>query len=299
MRHGAGTPVDSTQVSLVPDGEYVMTERDFSRIAALLEREAGIALPRAKATMAYSRLAKRLRALRLKNFSDYCELVAGEDAGPERQNMIQALTTNLTHFFREPHHFEHLKQTMLPELVKRARGGKRVRLWSAGCSTGQEAYSIALTLLSVMPDAAQFDIKILATDIDTNVLRVGKAGIYDADLLAPVPPELLALGFAPVPGTTSYQASETLRGLIAFRPLNLIGDWPMREKFQIIFCRNVVIYFNAPVQAEFWLRLVARVAEGGALYIGHSERITGPAGAVLRSDGVTVYRNFNQAGAGS
>jgi chemotaxis protein methyltransferase CheR len=284
--------------NLVPDGEYVMTERDFSNIAAMLEREAGIALPRAKATMAYSRLAKRLRALRLNSFAEYCELVAGPGAATERPHMIQALTTNLTHFFREPHHFEHLKTAMLPKLIAQARQGRRVRIWSAGCSSGQEPYSIALTLLSVMQDAAQYDIKILATDIDRNMLKIGHAGIYEADVLAPVPPDLLQRFFTPVPGApTTLRASDSLRDLIAFRPLNLIADWPMQGKFDIIFCRNVVIYFGAETQANFWSRIVPRLAPQAALYIGHSERIVGPAEGALRSDGVTIYRNFNEAGA--
>jgi chemotaxis protein methyltransferase CheR len=282
------TRTGPTTHTIAPLGEW---NQSMLGKASVLQRPA-------KATMAYSRLAKRLRALQLSSFAEYCDLVAGPGAATERPHMIQALTTNLTHFFREPHHFEHLKQTMVPALIAQARQGRRVRLWSAGCSSGQEPYSIALTLLCVMPDAPQHDIKILATDIDRNMLAVGHAGIYEADILAPVPPPLLQRFFTSVPGSpSSMRASDELRDLIAFRPLNLIADWPMQGKFDVIFCRNVVIYFSAATQATFWSRLVPRVAPQGALYIGHSERIVGPAEGALRGDGVTVYRNFSQAGA--
>jgi len=279
--------------SMVPDGEFLMTERDFSQIAAILEGHAGILLPPAKATMAYSRLAKRLRALRLSNFSEYCALLESPDGKTEKQNLIQALTTNVTHFFREPHHFEHLKRAILPGLIDRAKKGGKVRIWSAASSSGQEPYSIALTLLSVMPEAAQHDIKILATDIDASILAIGAAGIYEAESLAPVPAELKTRWFKPAeaePG--SLRANETLRSLITFRELNLIGEWPLRGPFDAIFCRNVVIYFSAETQAQLWARFVPLLEPGGALYVGHSERITGPAEKFLSGDGVTIYRKL-------
>jgi len=293
MTAAARTAGGSTRASMVPDGEFLMTERDFSQIAAILEGHAGIMLPPAKATMAYSRLAKRLRALRLANFAEYCALLESEDGQAEKQKLIQALTTNVTHFFREPHHFEHLKRTILPGLIERAKKGGKVRLWSAASSSGQEPYSIALTLLSVMPDAAQYDVKILATDIDASILSIGAAGVYEADVLAPVPSDLKSRWFKPAedePG--SFRATETLRGLITFRELNLIGEWPLRGPFDAIFCRNVVIYFSAETQAQLWARFTPLLQPGGALYVGHSERITGPAEKLLSGDGVTIYRKL-------
>ena len=279
--------------SMVPDGEFLMTDRDFAQIAGILEGEAGIMLPPAKATMAYSRLAKRLRTLRLANFSEYCALLESGDGKAEKQKLIQALTTNVTHFFREPHHFEHLKRAVLPGLIARARTGGKVRIWSAASSSGQEPYSIALTLLSLMPEAAQHDIKILATDIDSSILGVGAAGVYDSEVLAPVPAELRTRWFKPVedePG--SFRANAALSGLITFRELNLIGQWPMRGPFDAIFCRNVVIYFSAETQAQLWARFVPLLQPGAALYVGHSERITGPAETLLGGDGVTIYRKL-------
>jgi chemotaxis protein methyltransferase CheR len=279
--------------SMVPDGEFLMTEADFAQIAGILEGHAGIMLPPAKATMAYSRLAKRLRTLRLANFAEYCALLEGPEGKGEKQKLIQALTTNVTNFFREPHHFEHLKRAILPALIERAKKGGKVRIWSAASSSGQEPYSIALTLLSVMPEAAQHDIKILATDIDASILAIGAAGVYEAEVLGPVPAELKSRWFKPVddePG--SFRATETLRSLITFRELNLIGEWPMRGPFDAIFCRNVVIYFSAETQAQLWARFAPLLEPGAALYVGHSERITGPAEKLLSGDGVTIYRKL-------
>jgi chemotaxis protein methyltransferase CheR len=278
---------------VVESGEFVMTARDFSTIAGIMMAEAGIALQDSKVNLVYSRLAKRLRALGLPNFAAYCQLVeAGSPAGQsERGEMVAALTTNVTRFFREPHHFEHLKTRVLPGLIEQARRGAPVRIWSSACSTGPEPYSIALTLLSSFPEAARHDVKILATDIDPNVLAVAQAGRYDAPALEPVPAEPRRRWFQPVkdaPGM--FEAAPELRGLISFRKMNLIGQWPMKGKFQIVFCRNVVIYFDAPTQARIWSRIAPLLGPEAYLYIGHSERVSGPAEALLKSDGITIYR---------
>jgi chemotaxis protein methyltransferase CheR len=279
--------------NVVESGEFVMTARDFSAIAGIMMEEAGIALADNKVNLVYSRLAKRLRALGLDNFAAYCKLVAsGSPSGQaERGEMVAALTTNVTRFFREPHHFEHLKSRALPGLIAQAKRGVPVRLWSSACSTGPEPYSMALTLLSVFPDAAKYDVKILATDIDPNVLKVAQAGIYEAAALEPVPAELRSRWFLPakdMPGM--MQAAIDLRALITFRKMNLIGQWPMRGRFHIVFCRNVVIYFDADTQARIWSRMAPLLEPGGILYIGHSERVSGPAEAALKSDGITIYR---------
>jgi chemotaxis protein methyltransferase CheR len=276
---------------LVESGEFHMAPRDFDAISAIMMQEAGISLPPAKANLVYSRLAKRLRLLGLQTFAQYCALVTSPDGAEERQAMIAALTTNVTRFFREPHHFEHLRTQILPALVAAAKGRRPIRLWSAASSSGQEPYSIALTLLSVMPDAARHDVRILATDIDPNVLAVGAAGIYDAAALEPVPAALRSRWFTALnDGTGRMRAHEDLRALVKFRKLNLIGQWPMRGKFQAIFCRNVVIYFENDTQEMIWSRILPLLEPEGALYIGHSERVSGPAEAALRSDGITIYR---------
>jgi chemotaxis protein methyltransferase CheR len=276
---------------LVESGEFPMVKRDFQMIAGIMMEEAGISLSENKANLVYSRLAKRLRLLGLRNFAQYCALVMSLDGKHERQAMIAALTTNVTRFFREPHHFEHLKTQVLPGLIEKAKQGQRVRLWSAACSSGQEPYSMALTLLSLMPDAVKYDIRILATDIDPNVLEAGEEGVYDKSLVEAVPDVLRRRWFSSVnDGAGKLRVADELRALVSFRKLNLIGNWPMRGKFQAIFCRNVVIYFENDTQEKIWTRIVPLLDPEGVLYIGHSERVSGAAEAGLRSDGVTIYR---------
>ncbi|MEG0818247.1 MAG: protein-glutamate O-methyltransferase [Brevundimonas sp.] len=279
----------SGRASLV-EGEFVFTAEDFRHIAQTLHAHAGIALSEGKAALVYSRLAKRLRLLGLRSFRDYCALIEGVEGVDERQAMTAALTTNVTRFYREPHHFDHLRDQVMPELAARARAGGRVRLWSAACSNGQEPYSMALTVLDVLPEAADLDVRILATDIDPNMVAEGAAGVYSDELLSPVP----AAGrkhFTPVAGRPGlFSADETLRRLVSFRELNLIGDWPMRGKFDVIFCRNVVIYFDDATQEMVWGRFTPIMAPGATLYIGHSERVSGPATTQLQTCGLTAYR---------
>ena len=273
-------------------GEFLFTERDFRQIAAAIHAEAGISLPDSKAALVYSRLAKRLRTLGLRSFKQYCSLIAGDDAADERQRMIAALTTSVPRFFREPHHFEHLKTRVLPQLLADARRGGRVRLWSAGCSSGEEPYSIALAILSLEPEAAHWDVKVLATDINTDVLEIGRDGLYSADALAPATPALLHRWFAPElepGGRQRWRVGEDLQGLVAFRELNLTGPWPMRGAFNAIFCRNVVIYFDETVQHAVWERFAKVLTPGGRLYIGHSERLTDPE-ARFEREALTTYR---------
>jgi chemotaxis protein methyltransferase CheR len=280
---------------IVESAEFAFTAADLDAIVRIMMQETGISLSSAKGNLIYSRLAKHLRRLGLSSFEQYCKLVESSEGNAERQEMIAALTTNVTRFFREPHHFEHMREHLLPGMIVRAKAGERIRLWSSACSSGQEPYSIALTLLQMMPDAPRYDIKILATDIDTNVLATGAAGIYEESLLEPVPAALRKSWFNVV-GNGQMQANDTLRSLVSFRKLNLIGNWPMRAKLQVIFCRNVVIYFEMPTQEAIWSRMMPLLEEQGALYIGHSERITGAAEDILRSDGITIYRKTGRGG---
>ncbi|TWG67349.1 protein-glutamate O-methyltransferase [Aminobacter sp. J44] len=272
------------------EGEFLFTNEDFLSIARMLYDDAGIALSESKASLVYSRLAKRLRALGLESFRDYCSYVAGSDGASERQNMLAALTTNVTRFFREPHHFEHLKTKVLPALIQRARAGGRVRFWSAGCSTGQEPYSIALTVLDAMPEAANYDVRILATDIDPNVVATGRAGVYSDEAVQPVPLALRDRWMARVKdrGQDAWGVGDEMRQLVAFRELNLMAQWPMKGKFDAIFCRNVVIYFDEPTQARIWSRFAPLLNSGGRLYVGHSERVTDM--SRFENDGLTTYR---------
>lgn len=270
--------------------EFAFTGEDFRTIAAVLHGDAGIFLPDSKATLVYSRLAKRLRVLGLSSFREYCALIQGKEGVDERQSMLAALTTNVTRFFREPHHFDHLRQEVLPALVAKARSGGRVRLWSAGCSTGQEPYSMALTLLAALPDAVRHDVKILASDIDPNVVETARAGVYSRESLEAVPAsDRNRLRRAPEAGADMWRLSDEVRELITFRELNLVRPWPMSGKFDVIFCRNVVIYFDDATQEQVWKKFIDVMNPGARLYIGHSERVSGDNGRLV-SDGLTAYR---------
>lgn len=272
--------------------EFRFDTDDFRQIAAMLYADAGIYLSDEKSSLVYSRLVKRLRELGIESFKDYCRLVASDSGVEERQKMLAALTTNVTRFYREPHHFEYLKKTALPPLLEAAKRGGRVRIWSAGCSKGQEPYTIAMTILSMMPDAADRDIRILATDIDPNVLETARAGLYDAEEFGDVPKPELGRFFKSVEGPNGmmFGASDTMRRLIAFKKLNLVGNWPMSGVFDIIFCRNVVIYFDEPTQAKIWQGYVRKLVPGGVLCIGHSERLSGPAQARFKTVGTTIFK---------
>ncbi|MFN3615615.1 MAG: CheR family methyltransferase [Rubrimonas sp.] len=273
--------------------EFPFSEAEFLQIAKILRATAGIDMPAAKEPLVYSRLAKRLRALGLRSFREYCALIA-DPSSDERIQMLSALTTNVTRFWREPHHFEDLRRKVLPPLVERARAGGRVRIWSAGCSTGQEPYCIAMCVLEALSDAPSRDVKILATDIDPRVLAEGRAGRYPAESLADAPEALWRRTFVDA-GDGTMEAGPQLRSLISFRELNLIGEWPMKGPFDVIFCRNVAIYFDEETQNAIWLRMARLLAPGGKLCIGHSERVGGQAASLLNTDGVTAYtRNATQ-----
>ena len=202
--------------------------------------------------------------------------------------MIRALTTNVTKFFLEPHHFDHLRDVVLPPLLQAAERGNRVRIWSAACSTGQEPYSLALTVLRLMPNAGKLDVRVLATDIDTAVLEHASKGQYNAELVSAIPADLRTRWFERA--GSEWKAVDALRQLISFRPLNLIGQWPMRGTFDVIMCRNVVIYFAEETQVEMWKRFTPLLSPGGHLYIGHSERLSGPATRSYVSTGITTYQ---------
>lgn len=259
---------------LVPDGEFVFTEADFKKIAALVHGEAGIVLTEGKANLVYSRLAKRLRVIGLRSFREYCELIESEGGADERQAMIGAMTTNVTRFFREPHHFDFLRTKVFPGLAAKAKAGGRVRLWSAACSSGEEPYSVALTFLDVLPEAARHDVLILATDIDTNMLARGRQALYPATALASIPNAYHNKWLEKERHADSFRIGEDARALVRFNELNLLGSWPMRGKFDVIICRNVMIYFDEATQNRIWSGFSGVLQPQGILCIGHSERIS-------------------------
>lgn len=276
-----------------PSPNIALGLNEFKRIARIMKQDSGIKLADEKVNLVHSRLQKRLRALQLKSFKDYCAYVEDKAGAEERKIMMNRLTTNLTHFFREPHHFEHLVKTSLPPLIERARKGGRVRIWSAGCSTGEEAYSIAATLHSLCPEALRFDIKILASDIDSNVVRTGKEGLYKKESVLKLPVAIRDKYFKQTKtDKTVFEVAAPLKSLVSFKLLNLNSpSWPMSGKFDIIFCRNTVIYFDEETQGKIWTKFNSYLPKDAYLYIGHSERVSGPETPYLAKAGITIYQS--------
>lgn len=259
--------------ALKREREFQFTERDFNRIRQLVSQHTGISLSDAKRDMVYSRLARRLREVDLQDFGSYCSLIDSPEGEDELLNFTNAITTNLTSFFREPHHFEYLQNTLLPELMKTNAHTKRIRLWSAGCSTGEEPYSIALAIREVIPENSGWDIKILATDLDSNVLDKGQSGIYDAERIAGLSKQRVKNWFLRGKGDKSHlvRVHPSLQEMITFKRLNLMNEWPIKGPFDFMFCRNVVIYFDKPTQSVLFDRYANLLVDDARLFLGHSE----------------------------
>lgn len=270
-------------------GEYPLSDREFARIKARLYTGAGIALSDAKRTLAVSRLAKVLRRHKLATFDDYLDFLEHRGSPEDAQDFINALTTNLTRFWREDHHFAHLVAYVRQIIAERSgtTGNRRLRIWSAGCSTGQEPYTIALELMDSFPELKRWDFKILATDIDTMVLDKAVAGIYPASELQGLSPARAAL-FERLPDGR-IRIPESARSRVSFKPLNLLTQWPMKGKFEAVFCRNVTIYFDKTTQFELFTRFEDILTPGGMLYVGHSENL-GSHGHQFRMVGKTAYQ---------
>ncbi|MBP2303508.1 CheR family methyltransferase [Azospirillum picis] len=269
-----------------------LKDADFRFIAELACRRTGIQLNAGKRDLVQARLAKRVRALGLSGVSDYVKLLRSPRGEEEMTNLISALTTNVTAFFREEHHFRHLHdQVVVPW---RAGGCGRLRLWSAACSTGEEPYSMALTLLKAVPDAASHGARILATDLDGVALGRARTGIYQAAAVkSAVKP---SFGYAAgrhfvSAGPAEVRIGPEARDLVALGQLNLLERWPMRGPFDAIFCRNVMIYFDQPTKLSLCRRLAALLRPGGFLYIGHSETLLAR-DIPLRPIGGTIYRRI-------
>jgi chemotaxis protein methyltransferase CheR len=230
--------------------EFELGDREFHYLASFLTRETGIVVSAHKRQMVSGRLVKRLRALGLASFSEYCDLIEGPDGHAEAENLVNALTTNITQFFREPHHFEHLRSRVLEPRAAEVPRRPRLRIWSAGCSTGQEPYTIAMILAETLRPIDGWDALILATDIDTNVLGRAAAGQYSADEGATIPETYRKRFVRRVPGETGrVQMSEDLRRLIRFRRLNLHEAWPMKGKFVWMTNRS-----GLPIRRTRWPR---------------------------------------------
>lgn len=255
-----------------------ITWKEFNAIRKFAFEHAGISIADYKQNMVFGRVVKRLRALAISTIAEYLDYLEGPRGSDEYEFLINALTTNKTSFFREDHHFTHLANSFFPEIVRSGAGRKsnRIRIWSAGCSSGEEPYSIAMTALSSLPAAAglQIDLKILATDIDTSIVHKAKKGIYSRQFLDDIPEQYRRLYLRTDKGSEdSFSIRDFVRDKITFKPLNLICDWPMKGPFDAIFCRNVVIYFNKETQKALFDRFAEILPMGGLLYIGHSESL--------------------------
>lgn len=276
--------------------EFAFTRRHFEMIAGLLYQLAGISLAPHKTEMMYSRLARRLRALGLDSFDAYCTLLQSEEGAGEVGYLVNALTTNLTHFFREPHHFEHLAKVLLPQVRERQTYATkpRLRIWSAGCSSGQEPYTLAMVVNATLSDLRRWDARILATDIDTHMVDTARRGVYAPDSADGIP--------APLRDRytrrqhegheTRIVMSDELRRLITFKALNLLEAWPMHGPFDAIFCRNVMIYFDRAGRKQVIEGFAELLAPDGFLYLGHSESLYGVSGSFHQA-GSTIYRRIS------
>ncbi|WP_112381464.1 CheR family methyltransferase [Sphingomonas carotinifaciens] len=271
-------------------GEFHLSDGDYETIARMAHAHAGIMLGTGKRQLVYSRLAKQVRRRGMADFADYVALLRND--ADARREAIFALTTNHTKFFREDHHFTHFAQHVRPDLLARSERGTPVRLWSAACSSGEEPYTLAMTLLGEDRAGggriAQRDIAILATDLAPHVIATAKAGRYPAEMARDIPDRFRRTWVKPV-GDEIAMAPE-LQRVIAYKHLNLLESWPMRGRFDVIFCRNVMIYFDEPTKARLLERFAGLIPAGGYMYIGHSERLIGPAATMFDSVGHTIYR---------
>ena len=271
--------------------ELSMSDRDFEQIRAVIKDLTGINMSDSKRQLVYRRLSARLKATGIRSFQAYLEFLKQGDPA-ELEQFTNAVTTNLTSFFRENHHFEFLEKTVIPEAVTRStRGDRRLRIWSAGCSTGEEPYSIAITLRESLKNLKNWDAKVLCTDLDSDVINTCKAGIYSMQRVEKLSRERLRRWFKKSRGPDGEVAkvNEQLQALLTFKQLNLMHDWPMKGRFHLIFCRNVVIYFDKPTQRVLMDRYADILVDGGYLILGHSESLFNVSDR-FKLVGNTIYR---------
>lgn len=249
-----------------------ITHEQFDAIRGMVHQVAGITIADGKEKMVQTRLARRVRALGLSDFDAYLEHLQRDTTGRELSELVDALTTNKTAFFREPQHFAFLREAVLPELAAR---GRPMSFWSAGCSSGEEAYTLAMVIREAVPSCDALGIRILATDISARMLRLAREAVYPEGAVADVPEPYRSRYFRRVPGmaTPMYRVSDDVRRMVRIARLNLLDHWPMRGPFDVIFCRNVMIYFGHATQERLVRRFHALLAPGGYLCVGHSESL--------------------------
>lgn len=253
--------------------EFAFHEEDFQALRALVKSLTGIHLTEQKRELVYGRLTRRLRTLRLRSFAEYRTLLSHDER--ELSELCNAITTNLTSFFREPHHFQYLREQWLAPLVADAHASRRLRLWSAACSSGEEPYSMAMSLLEALPHPERWDVRILATDLDSEMLERARRGIYAPERLSAISAERQARFFREPaqmrPG--NRQIAEEVAALVTFKQLNLMHTLPMKGPLDVVFCRNVVIYFDKDTQRDLFARISRLQRPGDLLFLGHSESL--------------------------
>ncbi len=292
---GAATKEEARKRPGRSEHEAGLSQRDFCRLSAFVHERFGIKLPPSKKTMLEARLRRRLRALEMKSYDDYCDYLFGP-AGQEEEvvRMIDLVTTNKTDFFREPAHFDFLQRSCLPELCDAGRGGafRTLTVWSAGCSTGEEPYTLAMVLSGYAESRPGLRFSIVATDLSTRVLEKAALGIYEEEKVAPVPPDMKRKYLLRSKDRSRglVRVAPAVRSLVTFRRLNLMDeDFGIREPVDVIFCRNVIIYFDKATQEALVNRFARQLAPGGYLFLGHSETLCGM-DAPLVQMAPTVYR---------
>jgi chemotaxis protein methyltransferase CheR len=266
-------------MGILDTNSVVLSEKEFRRISDLVYQHCGINLHDGKKELVQARLAKWIREGNFKTFEDYIQHVLEDKTGRKFSTLIDSLSTNLTSFFREYQHFEFLNEKFLPSLMERKRKEQdfRLRGWSAGCSSGEEPYSIAITLLEAISGQGRWDMKLLATDISTKMLGTAQQGIYEKERIGAVAPMLKNKYLIPVSidGQNVFQVTDTVRNTVIFKYLNLMKEWPVRGPLDFIFCRNVMIYFDKPTQEKLVNRFWELLGSQGILFTGHSESLTG------------------------
>jgi chemotaxis protein methyltransferase CheR len=267
-------------LTIAPNIEPHISQKDFDRLARAVYDYCKINLTQSKMDLARARLAKRLRMTGISTYTAYLDKVLPNPDSDEFVELIDCISTNLTSFFRESQHFDYLEQHHLPHILRKNGATKRIRGWSAACSSGEEPYTISLVLneaLAKLNAARGWDVKLLATDISTRVLKKAVAGVYEPDRVNTVPPALRAKYFEPrtLGGEPHLAVRPELRNMIVFNRLNLTERWPFNGPFDFIFCRNVMIYFDKPTQEKLVNRFYDLLAPDGILFTGHSESLTG------------------------
>ena len=268
-------------------------DRDFTFLSEFVYKHCGIVLNEQKRQLVQGRLLRRLRALNLPDFSAYCDVLRNSP-DEELGELASAISTNVTSFFREMHHYDLLINDLLPRWLEAKRDGGRLRIWSAGCSSGEEPYALGMVLAEALErTGSKVDAKILATDLSPQALGAARAGVYPFDRMGGISEERKSRWFLKGVGANEGMASvhPRIRELVTIQPLNLLHDWPMRGTFDAIFCRNVVIYFDKPTKARLFERYAGLLEKGGYLFLGHSESMYGLSDS-FELVGRTVYRKL-------